>query len=101
MNGGVYHVVQAGPSRFEVFPGKKPAAPVEPNAFPIGKDGMPLRKAIVPLSQADALIALMDGNKIIFNRDVLFIVVTVPVEKVGHLLAHRAQPFFRVRHANK
>lgn len=69
VNGGAYHVVQAGPSRFEVFAGKKPAAPVEPNAFPIGKDGMPLRKAIVPLSQADALIALMDGNKIIFNRD--------------------------------
>lgn len=72
VNGGAYHVVQAGPSRFEVFAGKKaaaPAAPVEPNSFPIGKDGMPLRKAIVPLSQADALIALMEGNKIVFNRD--------------------------------
>lgn len=41
VNGGSYYVVQAGPSRFEVFAGKKPATPNQVN-----KQGKPARKRI-------------------------------------------------------
>ena len=40
-NGPDYHVVQAGPSRFEVFAGKKPATPNQ-----INKQGNPARKRL-------------------------------------------------------